>query len=190
MGNVCLCLLCMPVSACLPACLWLNKGVFCISVLSSPSSPSSLTFYCELLGDWQKRSAVQLPIHLSLSPPPRFLPSLIHPLVYLHLSNPVPPRVCLCFLFLFDIKHALTVFSYSQRRLILPYNVGGVWVIGCAHAHAHTPFIHSFSLSLLFHSQATRHWPWDRWMLDPLCPVKHLIFTVCICGFLYTNMQQ
>lgn len=137
MGSVFVFVVHACVSACLPACLRLNKGVFCISVLSSPSSPSSLTFYCELLGDWQKRSAVQLPVHRPLSPPPRFLPSLIHPLVYLHLSNLVPPS-CLCFLFLFDIKHALTVFPYSQHRLILPYNVGGVWVIGCTHTLTHT----------------------------------------------------
>lgn len=105
---VCVCCACLCV-ACLPVSLRLNKGVFCISVLSPPSSP--LTFYCELLGDWQKRSAVQPFIYLPLPPPPCVHPSLIHPPVYLHLSNPLPPRVALSLsLFPSDIKHALTVF--------------------------------------------------------------------------------
>lgn len=46
------------------------------------------------------------------------------------------------------------------------------------HTCTHTSFIPSFSLSQLIH---TLLWPWDGCMLDPLCPVKHLIFTVCVC---------
>lgn len=59
----------------LPACLWLNEGLFCISTLSPTSSPSSLTFYCELLGDWQKRGTV----HTLSSLPSTIHPSIAHP---------------------------------------------------------------------------------------------------------------
>ncbi len=53
--------------------------------------------------------------------------------------------------------------------------------------HTHTPFIHSFSLSPLAHSHGTRHWPWDGFVLDPLCPVKHLISeSASVCASLWT----
>lgn len=41
----------MDVSACVCVCLLMNKGAFCVSTLSPTSSPPSLTFYYELLGD-------------------------------------------------------------------------------------------------------------------------------------------
>lgn len=122
----------------------MNKGVFCISTLSPTSSPPSLTFYYELLGDWQKRKscpALDVPLSLPSSTDPSIHPS-IHPCL------PSVPRTRLCF-FCFLIKRALAVFPRSlMPRLVLPYNVGGVWVIGFAHKHALSAFIRSFSLSL------------------------------------------
>lgn len=128
------------VSACLPVCLRLNKGLFCISVLSSPSSPSSLTFYCELLGDWQKRSAVQPFIYFPLSFPssihPSIHPSVIHPPppVYLHLSNPLPPHVFVSFPFRYQTcSHCLLVFTAPSHP---PHTM---WCLGNrVHTHTHT----------------------------------------------------
>lgn len=113
---VCVCV-CAWVS-CLPVCLRLNKGVFCISVLSGPSSASSLTFYCELLGDWQKRSAVQ-PFWYICFPPT--LPST-HPSIHLYPSLMFPsisqplPHVCFCFPFPADISNPPSLSSPSVHR--------------------------------------------------------------------------
>lgn len=98
-----------------------------------------------------RKEVLSTSLYTALSPlPPCILPSLIHPPVYLHLSNPVPPHVCLCFFSFIDIKHALTVFQYSQHWVILPYNVGGFWVIGCAR-QAHTlPLFAAFHCPVSF----------------------------------------
>lgn len=80
MSGACLCVrlpTCLP--ACLPAaCLWMNKGVFCTPTPSPPSYPPSLTFYYELLGDWQKRKSCPA-LYALLSPPSSTDPSIPHP---------------------------------------------------------------------------------------------------------------
>lgn len=110
--------------------------------------------------------------------------------ISLHVSTcSLPPPPASLFLSVpSDIKCCVSVFEQSQNRADRPHNVSGVWVMGCTHTHAHTSFIPSFSLSRLIH---TLLWPWNGCILYPLCPLKHLIFTVCVCRCtsecIYTN---
>lgn len=131
-----------------------NKGLFCISILS----PSSLTFYCELLGDWQKRSVAAaaaaaaaghlfthlhcLPHHNAPQPTVSFLFTSVHP----QLIRPPHHHP--------DIKHALTVlfvFSAPSHHSIQHCPCLG----NRAHTrtHTHTGFYSQLlhcGLSLLF----------------------------------------
>ena len=180
----------------LSVCSWIKEySVFPYCCLQPPfPSPSCLTFYCELLGDWQKRSAVQ-PFYTLSS----LLPSSIHLSIhssipsslFTSVSQTLLPLVSvvsvrLCFSPTLHISNMLSLStSIHGSESSLPYNVGGgVWVIGCTHTHTHThtPFIHSFSLCLLSHSHTARRRPWDGCALDPLCPAKHLISPVFPTG--------
>lgn len=103
---------CMRVSVCvvhacvsvyLPVCSWIKEYSVFLYCRLSPS----LTFYCELLGDWQKRSAVQPFMYFPS------LPSSVHPSIPTSpfISQPLYPLVSsyLCFCLSSDIKHTLTV---------------------------------------------------------------------------------
>lgn len=139
----------------LSVCSWIKEySVFPYCCLHPPfPSPSCLTFYCELLGDWQKRSAVR-PFYTLSS----LLPSSIHlsihssipSSVFTSVSQTLLPLVSvvsvrLCFSPPFHISNMLSLStSIHGSESSLPYNVGGgVWVIGCAHTHIHTHSLYS-----------------------------------------------
>lgn len=129
--TLCMCVFVVHACVSVSVCLWLNKGRFCISVLSSPFFPSSLTFYCELLGDWQK-----IPF-IYFSPPP---PPSIHPPIYLHFANPLLPHVFV----------SVSPFRYQTCSHCPLFTVPSHpptqywWCLGNrVHAHTHTHTLYS-----------------------------------------------